>query len=105
MLFRFKTSKLSDSLKLAQFLEKEGIEYEVAMDVTVGVDGTTLEANNTTAPKEEPKPVIDTNRTIQPITGRDPDPLWRPANHDNKKCLDKENCKHVTHYGAMPVED
>lgn len=97
MLFKFRTNKLSDSLKLAEFLEKSGINFEVQMDISVGVDGSSVQPEEDLGPKApvEIKPNALGITPIAPVN----DPLWRPAPHPGD-CGGRGVCKEVVHYGA-----
>jgi len=96
MKFKFGKDKLSDFVKVVQFMEKEGIAFEGMGDLGFTIGNETVEN-----PQEGP---IKTHPTLPiPEKVEDPDPLWRPARHDDKDCTDKEGCKDVTHYGAEPL--
>ena len=74
MIFKFgKGRKLSDLTKLAEYLEKEGIEYDLITDINLLVGGMETEANQ---PQDyvAPRPIEDSRVKM---TEQDNDPLWR----------------------------
>ena len=103
MIFKFGRKKFSDVVKVVQFLDKEGIEYEVMADVEIGINGG-LPAGPQQQPADSAPTVVDPDSApargdITPITA-DPDPAWRPASHAGK-CEGKGVCKDGTHYGMI----
>jgi hypothetical protein len=110
MLFKFGRKRFSDVVKVVAFLDKEGIEYEVMTDIEVGL-GKQEPQGQLTGPivpeaDEEyipRKPGETWLNGVDPLPARDPDPLWKPAQHDNKVCSDKAGCKAIQHYGAQAL--
>lgn len=100
MLFKFKRDKFKDVVKVVDFLEKEGIEYEVTTDIEVALGGATTSApvEQSTAESNEPKMVP----TVERVRATNSNPLWRVARHDNETCSNMD-CLDNTHLGAVPV--
>lgn len=103
MIFRFARKKFSDVVKVVQFLDKEGIEYEVMADIEVAINGGLPVGSQPTVAGSTPV-VVDPDsapphRDITPITA-DPDPAWRPARHAGD-CGGKGVCTDGTHYGMI----
>jgi peroxiredoxin len=89
--------KISDVLKVAEFMDKNGITFELVSDVEFDIEGDISRAIEGDEPsKEKMVPTVERVRVTSS------DPLWRVAQHDNKVCQDT-NCKDVTHYGAVAM--
>jgi hypothetical protein len=115
MIFKFSRKRFSDVVKVVEFMDKNDIEYDVVADIEVGigaikptgtheddaVQGQLIDGDLEEAPRRKPGEGWITG--IDPLPARDPDPLWKPAQHDNKVCTDKPGCKHITHYGAQEL--
>lgn len=99
MLFRFNRKKFSDVVKVVQFLDKEGIEYEVTTDIQIAVAGGIPAASpasvNTASIEDAPA-----HNGITPVKS-DNDPAWRVASHDGAICRNKGACRDNTHYGLI----
>lgn len=99
MIFKFGKDKLSDFVKVIQFMEKEGIEFEGVGDL-----GFTI-GNEPNSPgildSSEPAKPVKTHKDI-PI----PPPLhnvgWEPWTHDGAMCNDTE-CQDLSHKGVHEV--
>lgn len=98
MIFSFgKGRKLSDLTKLAEFLEKEGIDYEMITDVQLAVGSEFVTETTPTAPT----PAIDDERIK--MTEEQNDPLWRQAKCDdcgNTGKIFNDKCMAPPHYGG-----
>lgn len=104
MIFKFgRGKKLSQVLKVAEFLEKEEIEYELVNDLELKV-GPAAEVDTPPAapsPDDVRKRLEDAG--ITPTRPIDPAAaLWRVAQHDNIVCSDR-TCIDPTHLGAQPL--
>jgi hypothetical protein len=109
MIFKFgKGKKLSEVLRVAEFMEKNNIEYEMLSDITVRVGpepdvqpgqavagGQMINATPINAQIED--------RRVRQTPAQN-DPLWRAGKpgtgHENCHI---EDCKEPIHYGAEPL--
>ena len=119
MRFKFgKGKKLSDVLRVAQFLEENDIEYEMLSDIDLQVGpAPDVDTNVDTEELREPEPkVISAEKRAKmeeagvfvPDPPRDPsDALFRTAVHGLADgtigmCNDR-TCKEVIHLGGVPL--
>ena len=110
MIFSFgKGQKLSDVVKVAEFLEKNGIEYQMMSDLALKVGPSPI---TSTTPEEAKDPTLDyvskeeaekrrRDLGFEPIKAVSSDPMWRLATHND--CKGDVSCKAVQHYGATPL--
>jgi hypothetical protein len=96
----FGKRQLSDLIRVIQFMDKEGIEYEAVGDigVNIGAPGEEAEERGPAAQKILNEAIPDMRRSVV-----DSDPEWVPSFHDGARCTDKEGCKVVQHYGGEPL--
>lgn len=99
MIFKFGKDKLFDFVKVIQFMESEGIEFEGTGDLGFSIGKKEFELYETTPP--EPAKPVKTHKDI-PI----PPPLhnvgWEPWIHDGAMCNDTE-CQDLSHKGVHEV--
>ncbi len=95
MIFKFGKDKLSDFVKVVQFMEEEGIEFEGTGDLGFSIGKNEV---STTPEKEKPTPKV-----VPPDA---PPPMhnvgWEAWTHDGAMCDDNE-CKDLSHYGVHPL--
>ena len=100
MIFKFGKDKLSDFVKVIQFMEKEGIDFEGTGDLgfSIGKNNSTEITEGTTEPVRPP----DT-RLAPPDA---PPPMhnlgWEAWSHDGAMCNDVD-CKDLSHFGVHPI--
>lgn len=103
MIFKFgKGRKLSDLTKLAEFLEKENIEYTMETDIQLQVGRVTAQ-DPTPAAIADPEDALASAR--KKATERENDPLWRMApgcgHCEGIGKLDNgDKCLKESHYGG-----
>jgi len=94
MIFKFGKDKLSDFVKVIQFMEKEGIEFEGTGDLgfNIGKNNT----DETLEPKVEEKPLPPNAPPPMHNVG------WEAWTHDGTMCSDPD-CKDLSHFGVHPI--
>ena len=96
MIFKFGKDKLSDFVKVFQFMEKEGIDFEGIGDLGFSIGKREFELYET-----EPSKVEE-----EPLPPNAPPPMhnlgWEAWSHDGTMCQDPD-CKDLSHFGVHPV--
>lgn len=93
MIFKFGKDKLSDFVKVIQFMEKEGIEFEGTGDLGFSIGKNEVEAS-VEAPKVEEVP-LDAPPPMHNVG-------WEAWSHDGTLCQDTE-CRDLSHFGVHPI--
>lgn len=97
MIFKFGKDKLSDFVKVIQFMEKEGIDFEGTGDLGFSIGKSKPELSFTQDFTKEPEP-------IKPPDA--PPPMhnlgWEAWSHDGAMCNDVD-CKDLSHFGVHPI--
>lgn len=96
MIFKFGKDKLSDFVKVIQFMEKEGIDFEGTGDLGFSI-GKKEDTSETRV-----KPVLK----LKPAPPDAPPPMhnlgWEAWSHDGAMCNDVD-CKDLSHFGVHPI--
>ena len=96
MIFKFGKDKLSDFVKVIQFMEKEGIDFEGTGDLGFSIGKNDQEVNAYAPPG------------IEPLKAKEgaPPPMhnlgWEAWSHDGAMCNDVD-CKDLSHFGVHPI--
>lgn len=93
MIFKFGKDKLSDFVKVIQFMDKEGIDFEGTGDLCFSI-GKKEEVSPYAPPGVEPLVVKDD--VLSPMHNLGP---WT---HDGTICNDSD-CKDLSHFGVRPI--
>lgn len=108
MRFKFgRGEKLSDVLKVATYLEKEGIAYQMLSDIEIQVGpNASAEGDDSVATADSEvvsraKANIPDTRIRQ--TEAENDPLWRPGPPGSGHEDHDRSCKDPVHYGATSL--
>ena len=98
MIFKFGKDKLSDFVKVIQFMEKEGIDFEGTGDLGFSIGKNELDETSET----RVKPVVNE----KPLPPNAPPPMhnlgWEAWSHDGTMCQDPD-CKDLSHFGVHPI--
>lgn len=103
MIIKFpENTSVSTALKVAEYLEKQKIDFELIMgdkgqvSVTPDIDPDDFHPDDLAPPRE-----IEDTRVKQTIEQNDP--LWRPGRFGSghESCL--RDCKDIIHYGAEAI--
>lgn len=90
MIFKFGKDKLSDFVKVVQFMESEGIEFEGTGDLgfSIGKNSAPEAPEPVNVPPDAPAPMHNVG--------------WEPWTHDGAMCKDND-CKDLSHFGVHPL--
>ena len=96
MIFKFGKDKLSDFVKVIQFMEKEGIDFEGTGDLgfSIGKKDDGLETR--VEPVLNEKPLPPNAPPAMHNLG------WEAWSHDGAMCNDQD-CKDLSHFGVHPI--
>ena len=94
MIFKFGKDKLSDFVKVIQFMEKEGIDFEGTGDLGFSIGKREFELYETEPSKVEEVP-LDAPPPMHNVG-------WEAWSHDGTLCQDTE-CRDLSHFGVHPV--
>ena len=89
MIFKFGKDKLSDFVKVIQFMEKEGIDFEGTGDLGFSI------GKNETIEQPEPQKPTEAPPAMHNVG-------WEPWTHDGAMCNDRE-CQDLSHFGVHPI--